>query len=798
MAGDVDEVLSVEARLLDNVTAQMKGIGKATLKQFKAMGKAARSFKKSMGNVANSLVSIKGLILGAGLAKTFQATVGAAAKFESQMASVATLSKDMSDNIGQFSKEVLDLSAQSGQGLDTLTTSLFDAVSAGVAAGDAMEFLGVATKLAIGGATETSVAVDGLTTIINAFGLETSQAGDVSDAFFTAMKFGKTTVQELSESVGVLAPTAKAAGLEFDQMLGAVSALTKAGFGTKDAVTALQGALVAINSLTPEATKKISDMGLSTKITGEEGATFIDVLNNITEAGGGTLEGVKKLIPNIQGVKGILALSAKEGANFKEVMKLMGDRAGETAKAYSKFTDTFEFKSNKVKQSFNAAFIEVGNQIMPAMNDLMDGILKHMDSIRLGIAFAVAAVQDVWGSLVFVIKSAANSIIGTIAGVIGGIAKLVSKIPKRFLPDGWQEGIEKFANTNLDVAGQSFQDIVTDVKELEGSSVLELFGSASEVISETATSVKDLTDAEKELVGITQEAAAKEAALSQQKLDERKALLEQVKQLELDFQARTHEGRLALLETEKSDLLVQAANLEGAKLAITQEFDAKIIEEKKAHEDKVAAMDKKATADKLKASKEVVAGIVREKQARIALAVTWGNTASTVIKSIAQISSVMGMNAKAVKKIMLGEAIMSGALSIAKANASAPFPLNIPAIIAATATATAQTATIASQAFESGGFPVGRNANIKVNEKGQEAVLNAGATARAGSDTINRMNAGRSTSTVTNEISYSPTFTIGQEASQDIFDVLKKDKAAFGSFLQEELIDRGYFNPVQG
>ncbi len=51
MAGDVDEVLSVEARLLDNVTAQMKGIGKATLKQFKAMGKAARSFKKSMGNL---------------------------------------------------------------------------------------------------------------------------------------------------------------------------------------------------------------------------------------------------------------------------------------------------------------------------------------------------------------------------------------------------------------------------------------------------------------------------------------------------------------------------------------------------------------------------------------------------------------------------------------------------------------------------------------------------------------------------------------------------------------------------
>jgi len=46
--------------------------------------------------------------------------------------------------------------------------------------------------------------------------------------------------------------------------------------------------------------------------------------------------------------------------------------------------------------------------------------------------------------------------------------------------------------------------------------------------------------------------------------------------------------------------------------------------------------------------------------------------------------------------------------------------------------------------FEKGGFPSGQNAVIRVNENGQEAVLNAGATSRLGAGAINALNAGLS------------------------------------------------------
>jgi hypothetical protein len=44
--------------------------------------------------------------------------------------------------------------------------------------------------------------------------------------------------------------------------------------------------------------------------------------------------------------------------------------------------------------------------------------------------------------------------------------------------------------------------------------------------------------------------------------------------------------------------------------------------------------------------------------------------------------------------------------------------------------------------FEKGGVVRGGEQFIRVNESGTEAVLNAGATARMGEDTINRLNAG--------------------------------------------------------
>jgi hypothetical protein len=87
-------------------------------------------------------------------------------------------------------------------------------------------------------------------------------------------------------------------------------------------------------------------------------------------------------------------------------------------------------------------------------------------------------------------------------------------------------------------------------------------------------------------------------------------------------------------------------------------------------------------------------------------------------------------------------------LALSVANAAKSLIAWMPSAIAASISSWGIAAAIGAAAvialvagFESGGFPQGKNALIRVNENGQESVLNAGATAmlgRAGVDALNR------------------------------------------------------------
>ncbi len=68
-----------------------------------------------------------------------------------------------------ISTQVNLLSQNLGVAQETLSKGLYQAISAGVPKDNIFDFMTVASKAAIAGVTSTETAVDGLTTIINAF-----------------------------------------------------------------------------------------------------------------------------------------------------------------------------------------------------------------------------------------------------------------------------------------------------------------------------------------------------------------------------------------------------------------------------------------------------------------------------------------------------------------------------------------------------------------------------------------------------------------------------------------------------
>ena len=124
----------------------------------------------------------------------------------------------------------------------------------------------------------------------------------------------------------------------------------------------------------------------------------------------------------------------------------------------------------------------------------------------------------------------------------------------------------------------------------------------------------------------------------------------------------------------------------------------------------------------------------------------------------------------------------------------------IMAGLSATATAV-QIGKMKSQNFATGGFPTGANASVTMNERGQESVLNASATARLGRENINRLNRGQdmqneggNTQPSSYNVTYNPTYNLtGLSDSNDILSILEDDKERFGNMISE-LNRKGYVN----
>ena len=85
--------------------------------------------------------------------------------------------------------------------------------------------------------TSSSSAVDILTTALNAYGLGADKAGHVSDVLLTTQNLGKTSVDELSASMGRVIPLAAAYKVNVENLSSGLAIMTANGIATAEATT---------------------------------------------------------------------------------------------------------------------------------------------------------------------------------------------------------------------------------------------------------------------------------------------------------------------------------------------------------------------------------------------------------------------------------------------------------------------------------------------------------------------------------------------------------------------------------
>ena len=251
--------------------------------------------------------------------------------------SVRRLAKDYRDSTGSIGK------------------GLYDILSAGVTPGKALRVLEVSAKAAKAGRSDTATAVDGITTILNAYQFEAERAASVSDLMFTVVKDGKITFQQLAENIGTIAPTAKAARLELVDLAAVIATAVK--------VEKPERAMTAIRAAIMHAAK--------------EGESLLDLVKRFE---GKNLEQILAGGLAKRAATGI-ALLAGNYATLREEMKRMRNSAGATEKAFAKIAASDAFRHGKTKRIIEDLRISIGQALLPVAIALGDELDRNEQSI---------------------------------------------------------------------------------------------------------------------------------------------------------------------------------------------------------------------------------------------------------------------------------------------------------------------------------------------------------------------------------------------------------------------------------
>lgn len=358
----------------------------------------SRALRKASGEVAGfagkvgRLGAQAGVAFGAAAVAIGVQGVRAAADFETSMREVMTLLPGVGDTVfGELSDQVKTFSKEFGVMPEKVVPALYQALSAGVPKDNVFEFLEVAQQAAKGGVTDLETAVDGITSVVNAYGSEVISAAEASDLMFTAVRLGKTDFGQLSASLFQVAPIAAGVGVDFQDVTAALANLTAQGVPTRVAATQLRGAFAELakeGSVADAAFRELSGKGFAAFVAdgGDVQQAFQIMADGAETSGVSVLD----LFGSIEAGQAVLALTADGGESFAATLAEMGSSAGATEAAFGTMDQGMAANFDRIKANLAVLTIEIGEKLAPVVLAASDFIVDHFDEM----VEAVLRVKD--------------------------------------------------------------------------------------------------------------------------------------------------------------------------------------------------------------------------------------------------------------------------------------------------------------------------------------------------------------------------------------------------------------------
>ena len=354
---------------------------------------AGKDFESSLkGNTSKTKTGFDTLSTAVSACKTVLATVGIgftmdkvikglseayneATKLDEKLRGASTLYGSVAVDQTKLVDNLKSISLQTGESLEVLGQTVYDAMSAGVQPtedmAEVLQVVSASSKLAKAGFTDTNTAMRASLSVINAYGMGIENINKVSDILLNTQNLGVTTVGELSNALSKVTPVASAFGVSIENVTSALALMTKQGTNTEVASTGLSSILSELGKSGTTASENLQKASLSAGLTetsfkglldsGESLGDILDIMSQYAEQNNLSLV---DMFSSIEAGKSALQITNAGAEEFNKTLDSMETATGLVSESFEKMVTP----SQRLDSAIATLKTTIGEKLKPAVD----------------------------------------------------------------------------------------------------------------------------------------------------------------------------------------------------------------------------------------------------------------------------------------------------------------------------------------------------------------------------------------------------------------------------------------------
>ena len=298
-----------------------------------------------------------------------------ATKLDEKLRGASTLYGSVAVDQTKLVDNLKSISLKTGESLEVLGQTVYDAMSAGVQPtedmADVLQVVSASSKLAKAGFTDTNTAMKASLSVINAYGMGIENINKVSDILLNTQNLGVTTVGELSNALSKVTPVASAFGVSIENVTSALALMTKQGTNTEVASTGLSSILSELGKSGTNASENLQKASESAGLaetsfkdlldSGKSLGDILDIMSDYAEQNNLSLV---DMFSSIEAGKSALQITNAGAEEFNETLDSMETATGLVSESFEKMVTP----SQKLDSAIATLKTTIGEKLKPAVD----------------------------------------------------------------------------------------------------------------------------------------------------------------------------------------------------------------------------------------------------------------------------------------------------------------------------------------------------------------------------------------------------------------------------------------------